>query len=469
MPRIYVKFSGLDQIGSRCKVVASKVDTIQSDLQRTVQQLDWDIRFESNINSTATQIARKLEQYSRALEAYQRFIEDARNKYFKLDEYKKPTFISSGTQQSVSNYQKLVDFDITALFLDYRNTTVDRIAIGWTSDWFQNFTSLFGIGENVNEIAMRKSIESVIKEVLENKHKTSDFYSEYTDALMPEEVELSKKIIDLFVDTGETYTEVELAKILDIDIKEITESDYLKWLCQSENQQFLNKISVDMKNSIGAYADAVKTLEVSSELLTKVFNNYTEDVRYLEAIKQALVDGGYENKTVNDVVDSMLWEYRNQYISAAHDGIEELTEMGIDKGFDKLLDLAGPEASLLVNVFLDGKDITSQVIGLSEKSDNVASVYATQQYSYALVEKYEFYREKINSGIYVQSDIEQCNTYFQLAKAAKLQEYNAIKETLEDSLNSVSALFRSNEDIEYTRGIVTKIDSEIQRLESLTS
>ena len=52
MPRIYVEFSGLDQIGSRCKTVASRVDTIQSNFQRTVRQLDWDIRFESNINST---------------------------------------------------------------------------------------------------------------------------------------------------------------------------------------------------------------------------------------------------------------------------------------------------------------------------------------------------------------------------------------------------------------------------------
>ena len=40
MPRIYVEFSGLDQIGNRCKAVASKVDTIQSDFQRTVRQLD---------------------------------------------------------------------------------------------------------------------------------------------------------------------------------------------------------------------------------------------------------------------------------------------------------------------------------------------------------------------------------------------------------------------------------------------
>lgn len=84
MPRIYVEFSGLEQIGSRCKTASSKVTTIQSDFQRTVRQLDWDIRFESNINSTATQIARKLEQYSRALEAYQRFIEDAYNEYVKL-------------------------------------------------------------------------------------------------------------------------------------------------------------------------------------------------------------------------------------------------------------------------------------------------------------------------------------------------------------------------------------------------
>ena len=92
MPRIYVEFARLDQIGSHCKTIASKVDSVQSDLQHTIRQLDWDVRFESNINSTATQIARKLELYSRALENYQRFIEDAHNEYVKLDEYKKLAF-----------------------------------------------------------------------------------------------------------------------------------------------------------------------------------------------------------------------------------------------------------------------------------------------------------------------------------------------------------------------------------------
>lgn len=113
MPRIYVEFSSLDQIGSRCKTVASKVEAVQLDFQRTVQQLDWDIRFESNINSTATRIARKLEQYSRALEAYQRFIENAQSEYVKLDEYKKLTFtdhVKPGIPQILGSSARLQIF-----------------------------------------------------------------------------------------------------------------------------------------------------------------------------------------------------------------------------------------------------------------------------------------------------------------------------------------------------------------------
>lgn len=91
MPRIYVNFSGLDRLGSQCKSVASKVDNIQSDLQHTIQQLDWDVQYKSNINSTANQITLKLKQYSSALKAYQSFIENARNEYVKLDEYKQLT------------------------------------------------------------------------------------------------------------------------------------------------------------------------------------------------------------------------------------------------------------------------------------------------------------------------------------------------------------------------------------------
>ena len=79
MPRIYVAFSGLSQIGTDCKRISSKVNAIQSEFQSTVRQLDWDIRFASDINSTANQITRKLGQYSRTLETYQQFVENILN------------------------------------------------------------------------------------------------------------------------------------------------------------------------------------------------------------------------------------------------------------------------------------------------------------------------------------------------------------------------------------------------------
>ena len=87
MPRIYVEFAGFEQIGNQCKSVATKVDSIKSDFQNTVRQLDWDVRYEDNIDNTAKQIAQKLDQYSSTLKAYQQFVEDARNEYVKLDEY----------------------------------------------------------------------------------------------------------------------------------------------------------------------------------------------------------------------------------------------------------------------------------------------------------------------------------------------------------------------------------------------
>ena len=88
MPRIYVQFSGLGQIGTGCKTVASKVDTIETEFWRTIQELDWDVRYEADINSTAKQISRKLEKQAKALKAYQKFINDAYDEYVKLDEYR---------------------------------------------------------------------------------------------------------------------------------------------------------------------------------------------------------------------------------------------------------------------------------------------------------------------------------------------------------------------------------------------
>lgn len=87
MPRIYVEFAGLEQIGTGCKTAASRVDTIETEFWRTIQKLDWDVRYEADINSTAKQISRKLEKQAKALKDYQKFINDAYDEYSRLDTY----------------------------------------------------------------------------------------------------------------------------------------------------------------------------------------------------------------------------------------------------------------------------------------------------------------------------------------------------------------------------------------------
>ena len=88
MPRIYVEFAQLQQMGSDCKAVSSRIDGIQSDLKRTIQQLDWDVKYKDNINRTADQIARKLDHYAQTLSSYQKFLEDVYIEYTKLDNWK---------------------------------------------------------------------------------------------------------------------------------------------------------------------------------------------------------------------------------------------------------------------------------------------------------------------------------------------------------------------------------------------
>lgn len=85
MPRVYVEFAGLKEAGNDCKAVSVKIDSIQSDFQRTIRQLDWDVKYEADINNTANQIARKLERYSQTLKEYKNFIDNAYSEYQKLE------------------------------------------------------------------------------------------------------------------------------------------------------------------------------------------------------------------------------------------------------------------------------------------------------------------------------------------------------------------------------------------------
>ncbi len=88
MPRIYIEFAGMKQMEESCKSMSSTLNNIRNDFQQTINHLDWDIKYQSNINSIATQITRKLDSYVLALRKYEKFLGEAYNEYNKLNNEK---------------------------------------------------------------------------------------------------------------------------------------------------------------------------------------------------------------------------------------------------------------------------------------------------------------------------------------------------------------------------------------------
>lgn len=91
MPRVVVNIDRLDTLAQECDAIAANLKTIQSDFWHQIQKLDWEVRYSSDINRTATQISRKIESYVSSLTEYQKFLQDAYQKYSDLDTYKDHT------------------------------------------------------------------------------------------------------------------------------------------------------------------------------------------------------------------------------------------------------------------------------------------------------------------------------------------------------------------------------------------
>ena len=88
MPRVYVEFARMKQLAGTSKTVSGKIDGVRSNFKHTINQLDWDVKYQSNINNTANQLAAKLDRYVQALKGYQTFLDYAHSEYVKLDNEK---------------------------------------------------------------------------------------------------------------------------------------------------------------------------------------------------------------------------------------------------------------------------------------------------------------------------------------------------------------------------------------------
>ena len=86
MPRVYVQFAGMKQLGDAWTAVGSQISEIQGSFSKTVQNLDWDIKCQSDISATASRLSGNMENYFQALQGYRTFFQQAYDAYQKLDQ-----------------------------------------------------------------------------------------------------------------------------------------------------------------------------------------------------------------------------------------------------------------------------------------------------------------------------------------------------------------------------------------------
>lgn len=260
-----------------------------------------------------------------------------------------------------------------------------------------------------------------------------------------------------YLSLGIELTDTNVQEIMSRATDDISESEYMQLLVKQDNLVFLKNLSDELDNAFMG-ADVLREIgDLSEEVKKELLKDYVRRAMKLEAIKKALLDNGYDNETVNRVVDEMLREYQSEYLRAIKMGLKTLADKGIDKAIGK----AG-----LLNLFLYTIDASNDALGTKKTVGYLEQVYATASYSYALVEEFEHYAEIIRSGNYTSGDIAKCNQYFELARHAKMQEYQAIVDFTNSQLESPYN-WASSEEKETARQKVREIESEIERLRSL--
>lgn len=356
--------------------------------------------------------------------------------------------------------QKIIEYDYTALFLSKRNKTIDACIIGWSGDKIENILGVavnalgkLGIGiklwDTLPEKMVRSSLETLLAE-------TEDTVSE-DDPMKNKEFDKVYDFFRKYLELGIELTDTNIYEIMRGATDDITESEYMQLLIKQDNLVFLKNLSDELDNAFKE-ADFLHDInDLSEDVKKELLKDYTKRAMKLEAIKKALLDNGYDNETVNRVVDEMLHEYQSGYLRAIKLALKTLADKGVDKAVGK---------AKMLKILLYTVDASNDALGTKETVGHLEQVYATASYSYALVEEFEHYAKIIRSGNYTPDDIAKCNQYFELARHAKMQEYQAIVDFTKNQLENPHS-FASSEKKQTALQTVGEIEAEIERLRSL--
>lgn len=195
-------------------------------------------------------------------------------------------------------------------------------------------------------------------------------------------------------------------------------------ICKTEYLDVLSTDQEDMLGIIGDLAemggydnvnDFISTMNEmigNAEIADKILKDYSSNIAMLESLREIAPGNGILNQTIDDLV----FEYRNQAASMIFDDLQGKFENGV-------IELADYALGLNIGA-VDG--VIQTVLGDSDKLNSIDTVLYTADLRCNAILAYRTAAEKIMSGNFTADDLTKYQQTFDLAKALTIEQYEAM-------------------------------------------
>lgn len=197
-----------------------------------------------------------------------------------------------------------------------------------------------------------------------------------------------------------------------------------------------------------SFGDAAETL---LEMYYHIIANHVQQVQYLDSIDEALAMGGYQvgnNSSLRGRLQEIRESFANEeryFLDKAYDKVESVLNGALGGAVTKATDVIGqlvikqicsdvPSLSGIASeisvtkyadLVLDGVGLTVGIVG-KDQIAAVETIQGIQMYTEPLLKSFDRYMEMMDAGVASVEDVKQAENLFQLIRASKVKEYEAM-------------------------------------------
>lgn len=457
MPRVYVDFAGLQQIGDDCKTIASNIDITRNALQTTVNQLDWDIKFEVDINNIAKRLGSKMEACMTALKSYQVYITEAVKEYQKLNNQEAIPF-SNGVMTKKEFVKWAVENSKSGAIVGLRegDPLYDKVLKG---------------GIELDEtlaMALPNSNELLAQELIGMGIYGQEWGGNHSIKIMEKNIE---RILSSYLDQGMIMKMNQYAEERMGDYKEAAgilhqlknvEADVAKEILEQKLDPKVFKNS-GLDDFFKAYEKIGKVIDwgkFSVEQITKFLADYDSSMQVLKSLKDVVGNSTASTMAIDNLID----RYNCTVFSIVEDTGIKITETMIDT----LANAAGVPLQA-------GLQLGYMVTGMDSYGDNVAALLAMQAQHNEIHAGYVELQTKcinacVNGTEVSPEDYLKLETTFNYLKNSKIQQYEILKDLAVANSDAVQRYLRGGAFALFgdavDSNVVQQIEQEIEKLKN---